>query len=92
MTGSKKPSTVTKAYENAGDRDRDVPHMAAQGYVVQQMMSEQGSFHKKRAGVMSVLGLVVLGPIGLLAGALAGRHESKWHVVYTLAETSGPTV
>lgn len=38
---------------------------------------------------MGIGGAVLLGPLGLAAGALAGSKDTKWHVVYALANLSG---
>ncbi len=84
-----KPHAVTKTYPNAKERDKDVRRMARQGYVVQSMMPEGGEFKKGKAAAMGIGGAVLFGPLGLAAGALAGRKDTKWHVVYALAEPSG---
>lgn len=83
---TKKPSVLTKTYKDSKERDKDVPRMAKQGYTVQSMAPEGGSFKKGKAAVLGVGGAVVLGPLGLAAGALAGRKDTKWHVVYVLED------
>jgi len=87
--GKSEPTVVTKTYPNSKQRDKDVRKMARQGYIVQSMVPEGGEFKKGKAAAMGIGGAVLLGPLGLAAGALAGRKDTKWHVVYALANPSG---
>jgi len=82
----KKSSVLTKTYKDSKDRDKDVPRMAKQGYMVQSMAPEGGSFKKGKAAALGTGGFLILGPVGLAAGALAGRKDTKWHVVYVLED------
>jgi hypothetical protein len=80
-----KAQVQTKTYKNSHDRDHDVPRMAKQGYSVQSMTPEGGSHNLGKAALLGVGGAMLLGPLGLLAGGLGGRKDTKWHVVYVLA-------
>ena len=82
----KKPLVLTKTYKDSKERDKDVPRMAKQGYKVQSMTPEGGSFKKGKAAALGVGGAILLGPLGLAAGALAGRKDTEWHVVYVLED------
>lgn len=84
QTTSSKAPVITKTYKNSAERDKDVERMARQGYVIQSIMSEDGNFKSGKAAALGIGGAVLFGPLGLAAGALAGRKDSKWHVVYVL--------
>ncbi|NCC30979.1 MAG: hypothetical protein EOM24_03025 [Chloroflexia bacterium] len=79
-----KAPIVTKTYKNATERDKDVTRMTRQGYVIQSMSSEEGKFKAGKAAALGIGGAWLLGPLGIAAGALAGRKDSIWHVVYVL--------
>jgi hypothetical protein len=81
----KKPRVVTKTYKNSKERDKDVPKMANKGYIVQSITPEGGKFKSGKAAALGVGGAVIMGPLGIAAGALAGHKDTKWHVVFVLA-------
>jgi hypothetical protein len=79
-------SVLLKTYKNSRERDEDLPRMAERGYVVQSVTPEGGSFKKGKAAALGIGGAVLFGPLGLAAGALAGRKDTQWHVLYVLEE------
>lgn len=80
----KKPLSVTKTYDNESERDRGVKAMGKQGYVVAAVSPHGGEFKTGKASGLGLAGALIAGPIGLLAGGLAGRKSTKWTVVYKL--------
>lgn len=81
-----KAKTQTKTYANSRERDKDVPRMAKQGYTVQSMVPEGGSFKKGKAALLGIGGALLVFPVGLLAAGLAGKKDTAWHVVYRLED------
>ena len=80
----KKPVSVTKTYDDESDRDRGVKSMGKQGYEVMSVTPHGGEFKTGKAAGLGLAGTLIAGPIGLLAGGLAGRKSIKWTVVYKL--------
>ncbi len=82
----KKPVSVTKTYDSESERDRDVKAMGKQGYVVTSVSPHGGEFKTGKAAGLGLAGALIAGPLGLLAGGLAGRKSTKWTVAYKLRD------
>jgi hypothetical protein len=82
----KKPAVVKKTYKDSKDRAKDKKSMAQQGYGVKSVRAEGGSFNTGKAVVIGMVGAAILGPLGLVAGVLAGRTPKKEQVEYGLKE------
>lgn len=80
----KKPLNVTKTYDDESERDSDVHKMGKQGYAVVSVTPHGGEFKTGKAAGLRLVGAVAVGPLGLLAGGLAGRKRTKWTVLYRL--------
>ena len=48
------------------------------------MTPHGGEFKTGKAAGLGLVGAVAVGPLGILAGGLAGRKRTKWTVLYRL--------
>jgi hypothetical protein len=74
--------TVVKTFKDEKKRDRVITEMSKKGYTIQSINGSGGNFKAGKGVAMAAAGAVLLGPLGLLAGGLAGRKPQEWTIVF----------
>ena len=75
-------NTVVKIYKNEKECERGVSDMSRGGYSVVSINGVEGRYKVGKGVVLAGVGALLLGPLGLLAGGLAGRKSQNFTVLF----------